>query len=96
MKIMTVKFSRKCLKVLMLTVNSNARKLLHSIYPEISEEIRQLRLKKMRRGFMLRLVNSAFQVLTFHNCICTSGGGLHVTAVWLEVLFDSNDPFPEF
>jgi hypothetical protein len=50
----------------------------------------------MRAGFMMRLVNSAFHVLTFHNCICNSGGSLQIDALWLEVVFHSNDPFPEF
>jgi len=48
----------------------------------------------MRAGFMLRLVKSAFSVLKSHNCICNSGGSLQVATVWLEVVFNSNDPFP--
>jgi len=50
----------------------------------------------MPAGIMLRLVKSVFRVLTFHNCICNSGGNLQIAAVWLEVVFNSDDPFLEF
>jgi hypothetical protein len=50
----------------------------------------------MSAGIMLRLVKSAFHVLTFNNCICNSSGSLQITAVWLEVVFNSDDPFLEF
>jgi len=49
----------------------------------------------MRAGLMLRLVKSAFRVVAIHNCICNSSGSLQIAVVWLEVPFNSNDPFPE-